>query len=635
MHNVWRPVFLLPVLTGVLTACQGSGLDGPAYAPLTGGSGLCFEVNLGDGIQDAAEVSAAFDCLNQYGAFEPLSPLVHYALASDRTKAVLDALNGTLSTFDVPGAIEAAARLLRAPERPLDGLQAIYNEAYDDDLLNPLLAVVGEASVSMDTCELSASPADCSVLRLGRALLKTDLLDRAGRVLEALPEPDPTAAPHAGLTTLADLLLAMQAGRQPDGRNVLLSLGSFFLAPQPDGATPLRRLVDVAQPLLDDDALIEDLASELARLDREGLLDQLDDDVRVLFTHDLAGHDVGFDGDTIVKRLLDVLGSADPALLQEPITLPGASQPTTLLDTAFVLMDDLYAQDADIAAILEAVGDVTDLVCTSDASNDLCELVDTLLPPINALVEQTTVVPAIVLPLVHVLYANVDLDPILDVLPDVLAWDLLDRTEPLLRFSVERDLLAGLPDLLRVFIDSRLGRVRADGWDALELVRTLLRPLDVEGTEVVPLDVPLGLMGDLLDPDDREADLDRLTVIVAERMVSADSALSVDAISALFTDLGTALALEHIDLLAVVTDLLDNTDLWRAGLHLGADRDLLALLRPDQSDPALPPRDAPAWLRDLIARGLLDRILDWTAGLLGQLGDIGLIDVPPDPTATP
>jgi len=96
MNQPWRPALLF----SVLAARSGSGLDGPACEPLTGGSGLCHEINLGDGHEAPAEVRAAFDASNPGGLVDPFAPLVHAALASDRTAAALRALTGSLSMFD-------------------------------------------------------------------------------------------------------------------------------------------------------------------------------------------------------------------------------------------------------------------------------------------------------------------------------------------------------------------------------------------------------------------------------------------------------------------------------------------------------------------------------------------------------
>lgn len=625
--------YWLPIC-GVLAGCgAGSGLDGPDWAPLQGGSGPCFEADLSDGIADAAEVQVLFDCVNQYGAFREVESLVGYLLASDRVDAFIDTIDLSMSSFDVPAVLEGTANLLRAEEKPFDRALAIYNELYDEDVLNAtepdsrrarplsmLLATAQVAMASMDRCEQSVTPAECSAPLLLRRLLDTDLLDRLDRVLvglDTLPE-DPEAVPL--LETLADLLLAMQAANNPETGNVLLELADFFTDPAVEGGAPVNQLLDFALPLIDDDALVQALAGELARLDREGKLVALPDDLEVLFTHDVQGNVVGFDGHTIVDSLLDVLGSLDTDLLAEPITLPGSEEPVDILEVGLELAEDLYQQDADIAAIVQEIEDITGLICDAETSNELCTLVGDLLPPITALVEQTTLVPEILLPLVHVLHEHADVQALLDFAPKLLEWDLLTLTEPMLRYSVENDLLSGVLDIIPVFLDDRLGRLRPEGWDALGAVRLLLHPIDVDGVQVEPLDVLLPLVRDVLT--NQQVDLDELTVLLASRLVNEDSALSVDSLLGLLDDVDTILQLQPIDLLATVRDLLDDRELWRAAIHVLADEQLTAILRP-----AAAGGDSTWWLRDLIARGVVDRMLDWVARILEQVADLGLLDI--------
>jgi hypothetical protein len=193
----------------------------------------------------------------------------------------------------------------------------------------------------------------------------------------------------------------------------------------------------------------------------------------------------------------------------------------------------------------------------------------------------------------------------------------------MLRYSVENNLLAGLPRLVPAFIDARLGRLRADGVDAIEIVRTLLHPLDPAAHPAAPVEILLPLLRAVLHPSQPDADPDRLMVLVATRLTDPDSALSADAIAALFEDLDRALELGQIDLLGVVRDLLDNTALWQSGAHLLADEQLIAHLRPNATGD-----DATGWLRDLIERGVLARMLDWVAALLRQVSDLGLLDLP-------
>lgn len=627
----------LPVLVLLAGCAPGTGLDGPQWVPSEGGSGPCFEADLSDGIADAAEVQVLFDCVNQYGAFQEIAPLVGHLLTSDRVDAFINTIDLSMASFDVPGVLEGTARLLRADEAPFDRALAIYNELYDEDLLNAqegasdvrkvrpmstLLATAQVAMASMDRCEGSAVPAECSVPLLLQRLLDTDLLDRADRILTGLgtlPE-DPDATPL--LETLAELLLTMQAAEHPETGNVLLGLADFFTDPATEGGAPLVQLLDFALPLLDNDALLQALAGELARLDREGTLAALPDDVEVLFTHDIEGNVVGFDGDTIVDALLNVLASLDPSLVSEPITLPGSDEPVDILELGLDLAEDLYQQDADIAAIVAEVTDITDLICDAETSNELCTLVEDLLPPITALLEQTTLVPEVLLPLVHVLHEHADVQALLDFAPRLLEWDILPLTQPLLEYSVENDMLSGILDIVPVFLDDRLGRLRPEAWDAIGALRLLAHPLDVDGVEVVPVEVLLPIVRDMLHPSSPDADLDVVTVMLASRINDPESALSVDQLIGLLEDVDTILKLEPIDLLGVARDLLDDRELWRAAIHVLADEELVAILRPAPAG-----GDATWWLRDLIARGVVDRMLDWVAAILEQVADLGLLDI--------
>jgi hypothetical protein len=626
MHPQVQP-FAGAVLALTLCACgAGSGLDGPQFAPLPSGEGPCFAFDITDGFADGAELQTVFDCVNRYGAFQELHGLVSWLTSSDRVPPVVEALNGLLTDFDVPAAVDTLVAVLLEDRRPIDGLLSIYSELYDDALLPPVFAVAHAAASHQDACERSAEPGLCSAPRLLRALLETDLLDRLGAVLEALKrEPVPEGTP-ALLDTLADLLVSMSAAENPDRGNVLLGLGAFLLEVDVDGRSPLDALLAVLRPMIEDDALVDALVAELTRADREGTLDALGRDVEVLFTYDVHGVEVGFEGPSIVDSLLGVLSVLDPALLEEPFTLPGSDEPIVLLDLALDTLDDLYRQQADISEIVAELEDVTDLLCGSDASNELCDLVADLLPPITATIKQTEALPKLILPLVHVLHTHADLPAVLDLLEDVLAWDLLGRAEPMLRWAVENDLVDEIVRLARPLTQPRLGRLSPAGHDALYAVRLLLREHDVDGVPVTPLAALAPLGRALLSPASPDADLDFVLTTFAVRLADEGSALHADALADLFGQLSDALPAHGLDLVALVQDLLAEEPLWTSTLHVLAAEDLIALLRPD-------PRggDATGWLRELITTGLVDRMLTWFAAIVHQLIDIGLLDAPTPP----
>ncbi len=612
---------MLVVTAALAMSCSEVGLSGPDWSVPESGSGPCFEVDIADGFADAAEVQLLFDCFNQHDAFVEVEPLVGHLLTSDRVDSLVGALDGLFEGFDVPEALRIGRRVLTSPDAPLDGMLGIYVELYDDDFLVPMLAVAQVATEDMDACERSDVPADCSVPRLLRRLLDTEMIELAGNVFDAIGSVPPREGTEALLQVLADLLVEMSPSANPArDSNPLLELGRFLLDERVEGGAPLDQTLDLLVPLLANAEFMDALVSELGRLHRDGALDALPSDIEILFTHDVDGNVVGFDGVTIVDELLTTLGTFDTSLLTEEVSLLGG-EPATMLELALDLVEDLYAEGADTADIVAELVDVTDLICSSGSSNALCSLVSDLLPPIVAAVEQTEGVPDLVLPLLHVLNQHTDIEALLPFLEDFLAWDLLGRAEPLLRFTVERDLLTPVIDMVPAFIEDTFGRLRPAGEDAVALVRLLTEPLDDGGAAVVPLEVLLPLGRLLLSPPVPDADLDFLMGQLGLRLNDPASALSVDAIVALFEGLITTVDVEDIDLVELVTKLLDDTELWQGALHVLADPELIALLRPD-------PRggDATWWLRDLIERDVLGRLMDFLAGILSGLADLGLLD---------
>lgn len=617
-------------LTALLAGCtSASGLNGPAWSTGEPPVGPCYEADLSDGIGGADEIGLLFGCLNQHGAFREVEPLVRYLLSSDRVDAFVGTLSGLFADFDIPAALELTARVLTSEDLPVDGVLDLYVETYDDGLLPVLLPVMLEATSTMDACEHGADPVSCSVPRLLQRALASDVLDRVEGALAGLERlPDDPTAPSL-VEVAADLWIDLSPRTNPDRvRNPLLELGVFLLEPG-DGQSPLDELREVVEPLLHNRPLIDDLVAEVAALQRTGKLQALPDDVRVLFTHDVYGRSVGFEGDTIVNELLDVLGALDVGLLTDPICndLLGTGsgpdcEPTTLLDVALELAEDMYQDQADVGEIVAELEDLADLLCGDEAESELCALMDDVLGPLAAAVEQTTFVPAVVLPLVHVLGVHVDdFEPLLGLVERVIAWDLLTRAEPLLRFTVERDLLTRLVDVVPAFVHESFGTLRPAGEDALEIVLWLFARSGEREEFPAPIDVLLPLVETMLSPTRPAADLDRLLAELVVRLDDPESAFSLDHLGELLDGLQAAAEIESIDLIGLVQELLDDEPLWTSGLHLLADPELIERLQPDPAG-----GDTTWWLRDLIERQVVDRLLTFTSTVLKGLQNLGLLD---------
>lgn len=607
-------------------SCGGSGLNGPQLAEPAPATGPCFAETLTDGVASGDEILTIFACFNQYGAFDELAPMVRYVVDSDRVDALIDAMNQTTTDFDVIGALDAGQRLLLAEGDPLGRALGLYTAAVDADLLRPALGLGLEATTAMADCEASDDPSTCSVPRLARALLDTDVPDKAGRVLTAVQEGLSEEASDAMLRSTVELLYETSS-RNPDrasNRNEIVELGRFLLEDSDGEGAPLDRMLPPLQGLVTPE-LVEAMAPPLAKLWRDGKLQQLPDDLTWLYTHNSKGQDVGWDGENILDELMGASSglTADIDLLYEEFTLPGSTTPTTVLELVFETLDSLYLNGADVKELVSEMQSLVDNLCEGSASSTLCDLTSDLLPPLTAAVENTQAVPALVLPLAYTLNHHGDVDQVIDLAGIALELDLLGKTSELGKLGVKGGSLYYAIDLVPVFINTELGTLRPPAEDAVDLLLFFLSPWDPEGdgTEILPIAVPLDLARAALRPDWPNADLDFLLGAATEALLDEESPLSLDNLMGIMDDLSAAMGQQDIDLVETARTVLDNEDLWMAGITLASDPGLIDLLTPLRGRPGA------AWyLYDLIDRGVVGRMLALAQRSLELLMDKGFLE---------
>ena len=361
-----QSLLFLPLLA--LSCIPEYGQNGPALPDPASGTGPCFEANLMNGIQDGAEILILFQCFNEHGAFNAVEDVVTYLCTSEDVADLVDLSNGLLGTFDLVGGLETGARLVGGDDPPVQGLLDLYMESYDRDLLRPLLGVAWETMDELVTCEFSSAPDACSIPRFGARLLETDVLDTALYILDEVSAASTTTDAVVQAENLVHLLYetSTAAGNET---NQLLELGDFFLAqPRGPGSSPLERLLPYLQyfvngdmdgdgdadPNPTNDDFLTSLAPHLAFLWREGKLQSLPYQLKYLQTYDSAGEWVGFEGYSILDELMDVLDKmgGDTSMLEQEFTIPGSSRPTTVLDLALDVVDDLYIEGADVDEIV-------------------------------------------------------------------------------------------------------------------------------------------------------------------------------------------------------------------------------------------------------------------------------------------
>lgn len=633
------PAFLAGFSLGILglvTACIPEyGTNGTTTAESSPASGACFEVDLTDGLDDGDEVLLLFDCFNAWGAFDPLSELVTWLATSESVDDFLSVTNGTLEEFDVVGALEATIELLDAPEDPVGHATDLYVEVYEDGYIPRFLALGWEASDEMLACEESDDPDACSLPRLSLRLVEAGALEDALSLWEVFSEQTDEDLQERRREALLDLLYQTStvSGAQ---ENPLLELGAFLVAPRDEtGLTPLEELLPYVQYLIDedldgdgsedpnprDDDFVAALAPHLARLWRDGVLEDLPDQLEDLYTTDSDGEYVGFEGCSIMDELMEISSEfgTDTSLLYEEFSLPGSEETTTVLELTLDTLDSLYLNEADIDEMVAEMESMVEELCEGSASTELCDLTAQVLPPMSAAVE--TGVAENLLPVVYVAHQLLDFELLLEMSELALELELLERTEFLTEWSLEYELLDDTLALFPVFVDEELGLLTADAERALGLVRLLISPLDDGlGSEVTPALVPLPLFRRMLDPIWPQADLDYLLGRMARRLEDPDSAFHVERLEATAAAIEGATGEVQVDWEAEITAFLEDEDLWMAGLRLGAELELMDLLTPAEDR-----QGAPWYLYDIIQRGLFERILTYVENVLDMLVDEGWI----------
>jgi hypothetical protein len=621
----------------LIPACvEGSGMNGPQLAPPRSGEGPCFEANLTDGLQGGDEALLVFQCFNQHGAFEELAPSVEYLCTAETADSFVTAFNELEREVDLSGNLELGANLLSDPDEPLKGALSLYQEAYElrdaqRSLFGAAITLAWEGADELLACEESADPDSCSVIRLSRRVLATELVDQAQRVMDAVAATSTEEEKDDNTRTMIEVLNESTTAAGND-KNAILDLALFMMDDGGKvGQAPIERLLPYLQYLVSrdldgdgdadrnpkNDDLVGKLVTEYARLWREGTLQKLPDMMTTLYTTNSKGTSVGWDGEGIIDELLAIseeLGG-DPALLTEEIVLPTGTK-TTALELALDTLDDIYENNKDVSEIVTTLSDTTEDLCDG-ASNDLCGIAEDALPPLTAAVK--TGIADIVIPAVYVMHQMVDFDVLFELADLALELDLLARTEMFSQISLERGLLERNLNLFPVFVNATDGEFTPEGEDAFALATFAINPWSEDGgAEVVPLLVPRPLIVRTLRPERPVADLDWLLGALLPRVLDPSSALSLEQLDALMLNFDEAQPAdaEPVDLLAEARTILDNEALWMAGLRLGADWTLMELVSPTAED------GGPlGYLYDLVNRGVLDRVLGLAADVMDMLND--------------
>ncbi len=629
---------------------------GPTHGEIPVGEGPCFEVNLLDGLEDGAELRTVFSCLNSDGAFAELAPLVDYLAEDPEAGFIVDLLSQGFSSGDLAAILDLAIDLLTEEANPASKLLALTHRAYEVDLFTPVLAMAGVGAEQIAAEEEAGTGG--TALDLVRGLLEEPRLDDLLYVVEAASAPFSEEAMDALLHNVLSLALntSTASGRS---ENLLLATADELVGGDFE-AGPLPVVLAIAQTLVGEDAVFEDLVFSVAELSgaqcpstEAPCLDGLGMRMRALLAYDstclaslsgplmdegdlahctpvcTASEEGTFSctGPAVIDEVLDaalpLLG--DTSLLSFSMDLGG--EVLTVEDLLTETVNELYLHFTEVRLdeLITEILAVIDTLCTY-GDTTICQVADPLRTPLAALANAGVL--DLALPPVHALLKHRTLSGLTGLIPKdpqrlgallALVGDTRDLqltllTAPLLPEDVE------LLDLLNAFIVPETGRPD----EALRRTRELLLWLlerDDRGISANPrLFNAFPLVQSLLRPGNPAADLDPLLAEVTALLLSTspDEPLSWDNLMALWEEFQPLLEEHPVDLLVLVREVLDDPALLGDALHLLADARFLDLLAPDPEG-----GDLLGWMDDLIVRGVFDRILDFARNLIIELGGGG------------
>jgi len=650
------------VVSGLLTGC--SPVERETWLDRREAEGICFEVNLADGLSEAntGELNDLYDCLNQTGNLEPLRGLmgameaetragepVGVAIARLVNEAIASAAGGLSELLSAAG---DAARWLTDEDSEVDAvidlsLELVYGRPADE-VRGGEVTLNSDASLDAGVIK-PALPAARSVTRvlLDESLAPLSILDevadseasiRALHTAAAILEDEALAPTVARLP--ANLGGAIDAARSPDndlwsgasGDSLRDLLELLILGDGSDGRSVLAQVADPLLPVLDDVQVRSRLRGALEALRDGDNLDALPPQLVYLVSVDARGETLAVDGDSALAALVRLLSDTDGPMTCsiEIDLLPGDWGTIELFElTIDNLAEELLTLIAgwevdQVTGSVGLLGDLLGLEITDDilygvADSGACTLLNSrVIDDLYAIDRFNDPAAPDLLPLLlEVLAAVHDPDGSSDRIPE-----LVDLAGVLHKEDVAPPLAEALRDL---------------GWtplvsDLFTLLPVLLEPGDeLEDYSwpdgVRPLDFEAAwdiVRAGLAPDDDDQSPVDRLTPLLSAAMVQEGTWTAAGQLGALLQEPEARVAglASWLADFAEADPLLENT---RAGLD--------ALLEPGRLEPVLRIAEVEAvldaafateltaegpapWLARMAIGGTLDDLLWMLDGLM-------------------
>lgn len=426
----------------------------------------CERVSLADGkIEDVPEFLALYDCLNNMGSLAELQPMVDDLSTTtnpDTGNVYLEDLiaitNTALANPDVAEVIEAAAAVV--DQGVVDDVLPVAATIIDSGLSAKLLPVI-QASIDSGAAVEALPPIE--------AMLRDPRMPSLVAGAKAFIDEGITQGwMDTFLPDAATILTVENANGDPALREVVPPLTDFLASGDAGGFVPVvNQLVDTGT--------VDDLLEVTRALYDEGVLQEMDTQLRPLFLQDAQGH-------SDLQGTLEILAGSNGPLTCFTLTItPNLAE--MILST---MADRTPADIQNLVGILKGTLGLADLFCSIPPA------VQENLDSLDALAQSGALNG--LLPMLRVFKAQGQIGILVDLLVAMHECQSVPALEPVLVVAVDTGVMDRLVETLPHLIDAS-GNATPATQGILDAVDLLVSPTEPGNPDSAPALALLPLLG--------------------------------------------------------------------------------------------------------------------------------------------
>lgn len=536
----------------------------------------CMGVNLLDGQVDGApEFHALFTCLNNEGSLDELAPAV------EELSATVNPDTGEVYLEDLVGVTNAVladanlAHVVEIAETVVDGGQV-------DDVL-PAAAAVIETGLVAELLPVVQVSIDSGAIATSLPPLADLLRDpHTPELVDAVRTTIDEGLAEGWISTFLPDTAAVLTVQDPNGdpalRQVLPPLSTWMTSGEAGGLVPLLDEVH-------DSGTLDHLIAVSRALIDQGVMQEMDTQMRPLLVHDAAGH-------SHMQGLLAIVEGTDG-----PLTCFGVTITSNLAETILDLMADRSESDIrNLVTILRSTLGLGDLFCSIPPE------VDAHIDSLDALAKSGALDG--LLPMLKVVKAQGQIPLVVDVLVELHGCQAFPSLEPVLVSAIDAGVMDRFLGVVPHFVDPN--------GEPTPLLASLLSSLDLLVSPEVagdPLSAPAAGLLPLIGAASQGGETGLADALYLLGRTIEDPASGFDEV---LPALSGALAADpDCVLLVLIADLIDDGSVERA-LPMVSH-----VIAEGHGEAMLP------WTAEMIRDGTADSLLEVLAGAFDLMESSG------------